>query len=456
MKSIGIDIGTTTISIVVLEDSDFTLVRKMTLPNDSALSSPNPWEHLQDVSRILAKIQAALDEILADYNGVFSIGLTGQMHGIVYLDKSGNAVSPLYTWQDGRGNLPDFQGGMSLCSLLSEEHGVRASSGYGLVTHLYHVKKHLVPPKSVSCCTVADYLGMRLTGRTSPLLHVSQAAGLGLYDVKASCFMRDILKKNRVEPAFLPPVTDEFAVLGSFRGIPVSVSIGDNQASYLGSVRDARRDLLVNIGTGSQISVLSDAYAEGSGIEARPFTKGSCLLVGAALCGGSAYAMLERFFREYAVAVGGADVPQYEVMKRLLEESSDSARHQTCQADKLTVRTTFAGTRENPQETGSITGIRTDNFHPAALIRGVLEGMADELYGLYRVIERESGFSGTRLVASGNGVRKNTALQAILQERFGMPLEIVPYEEEAAFGAAISSLAATGRLSVEQWLGLNR
>ena len=144
MKSIGIDIGTTTISIVVLEDSDFTLVRKMTLPNDSALSSPNPWEHLQDVSRILAKIQAALDEILADYNGVFSIGLTGQMHGIVYLDKSGNAVSPLYTWQDGRGNLPDFQGGMSLCSLLSEEHGVRASSGYGLVTHLYHVKKHYI------------------------------------------------------------------------------------------------------------------------------------------------------------------------------------------------------------------------------------------------------------------------------------------------------------------------
>lgn len=455
MKSIGIDIGTTTISLVVVEDSDFTLVRKMTLPNDAALSSPNSWEHLQDVSRIIINAQSALDEILINYKDVCSIGLTGQMHGIVYLDKSGNALSPLYTWQDGRGNLPDFQSGISLCSLLSGEYGVKASSGYGLVTHLYQVKKHLVPPKAVSCCTIADYLGMRLTGRTSPLLHVSQAAGLGLYDVKVSRFMQDILEKNGVEPAFLPPVTEEFALLGSFRGIPVSVSIGDNQASFLGSVREARRDLLVNIGTGSQISVLSDEYAEGNGIEARPFTKDSCLLVGAALCGGSAYAMLERFFREYAVAVGGADVPQYEVMKRLLE-SSDSARVQTCQADKLTVRTTFAGTRENPQETGSITGIRTDNFHPAALIRGVLEGMADELYGLYRVIERESGFSGTRLVASGNGVRKNTALQAILQERFGMPLEIVPYEEEAAFGAAISSLAAIGRLSVEQWLGLNR
>lgn len=448
MKSIGIDIGTTTISIVIADASDFTLVHKITLPNDASLSSPNPWERLQDVSRILASVQSALDEILSNYKDVSSIGLTGQMHGIVCLDESGNAVSPLYTWQDGRGNLPAFQDGKSLCAILSQEYGIKASSGYGLVTHLYHVKKHLVPPGTVTCCTIADYLGMRLTGRTSPLLHVSQAAGLGLYDVKASCFMQDILAQNGVEPAFLPHATDEFALLGTFRGIPVSVSIGDNQASFLGSVRHACRDLLVNIGTGSQISVLSNAYAAGSGIEARPFTKDSCLLVGAALCGGSAYALLERFFREYAVAAGGADVPQYEIMKRLLEESG--------QTNGLAVRTTFAGTRENPLETGSITGIRTDNLHPAGLIRGVLEGMADELYSLYHIIEERSGFRGTRLVVSGNGARKNTALQAILQNRFGMPLEIVPYEEEAAFGAAISSLAAIGRISVRQWLGGSR
>lgn len=456
MKSIGIDIGTTTISIVVVDGSDFTLVQKTTLRNDAALSSPNSWEHLQDVSRILENVQTALDEILSDYSDVSSIGLTGQMHGIVYLDESGCAVSPLYTWQDGRGNLPQFGEGRSLCSVLSQEYGIRVSSGYGLVTHMYQARNHLVPPRAVSCCTIADYLGMRLTGRSAPLLHASQAAGLGLYDVKASCFREDILAKMGVAPAFLPEVTEEFALLGSFRGIPVSVSIGDNQASFLGCVRDARHDLLVNIGTGSQISMLSDGCAESTGIETRPFTEDSFLLVGAALCGGSAFALLEGFFREYAVAAGGADVPQYEIMKRLLEESSVSPQSQPSHTNRLTVRTTFAGTRENPRETGSITGIRTDNFHPAALIRGVLEGMADELYGLYGIIEGECGLSGTRLVVSGNGARKNTVLQAILQTRFGMPLELVPYEEEAAFGAAISSLAATGRISVRRWLGWDR
>ena len=30
-----------------------------------------------------------------------------QMHGIVYVDKEGNCVSPLYTWQDARGSIYD-------------------------------------------------------------------------------------------------------------------------------------------------------------------------------------------------------------------------------------------------------------------------------------------------------------------------------------------------------------
>ena len=56
-------------------------------------------------------------------------------------------------------------------------------------------------------------------------------------------------------------------------------------------------------------------------------------------------------------------------MKKLLEL-------QTEKDDIWKVRTTFAGTRTDPEASGSITGIRTDNFHPAAMIRGVLDGMA--------------------------------------------------------------------------------
>lgn len=447
MKSIGIDIGTTTISIIVMNIRDYTISQKYTLDNGMFLPTSSPWEHVQDVPSILSKTRTVLEEILDGSHDIASIGLTGQMHGIVYIDKEGTAVSPLYTWQDGRGNQPDYHGGKSVTSYLSEAYGIKTATGYGMVTHLYNMEKGLVPPDAVSFCTISDYLGMKLTGRKTPLLHISQAAGLGLYDCKIHAFLSDILAENKALPPVLPQITTDIVPLGRFHGIPVTVSIGDNQASVLGSVRDGQNSILANVGTGSQISVLSDVYYEGRGIEARPLAKDTFLLAGAALCGGASYAALELFFREYAAAAGAPDVPQFEIMKQLLEQQKNPD-------ESWNVRTTFAGTREHPEESGSIRGIRTGNFYPAALIRGVLNGMAEELYELYDIIKKETGLSRTRLIASGNGIRKNNTLQKILQTRFEMPLEVVQTEEEAAFGAAVSSLSSIGEVSLEQWLGL--
>lgn len=447
MKSIGIDIGTTTISIIVMNVQDYTIEQKYTLDNGMFLPTSSPWERVQDVPSILSKTRSVLEEILDSSHDIASIGLTGQMHGIVYIDKEGSAVSPLYTWQDERGNLPDYHGGKSVTSYLSEAYGIKTATGYGMVTHLYNVEKGLVPSDAISFCTISDYLGMRLTERQMPLLHISQAASLGLYDCRTHAFLSDILTENKALPPVLPQITTDVVPLGRFSGIPVTVSIGDNQASVLGSVRDGQNSILVNVGTGSQISVLSGIFYEGRGIEARPLTKDTFLLAGAALCGGEAFAALEHFFREYAAAAGAPDVPQFEIMKQLLERQKNPD-------EAWNVRTTFTGTRENPEESGSIRGIRTCNFHPSALIRGVLNGMAEELYELYDIVKKETGLSRTRLIASGNGIRKNKILQKIFQTRFEMPLEIVQTEEEAAFGAAVSSLSALGEVSLKQWLGL--
>lgn len=73
-------------------------------------------------------------------------------------------------------------------------------------------------------------------------------------------------------------------------------SIGDNQASLFGSVRDLKDTVLLNVGTGSQVSLVTERFIECSGsVELRPCTENSYILVGASLCGGRAYAMLEQF-----------------------------------------------------------------------------------------------------------------------------------------------------------------
>ena len=108
--------------------------------------------------------------------------------------------------------------------------------------------------------------------------------------------------------------------------------------------------------------------------------------------------------------------------------------------EPLLVRTTFQGTRMHPDMRGSIEGISEENFTPAALINGVLRGMARELYHMYREISEQIKLEAPVLAASGNGIRKNPWLQKAFEEVFEKKLALSPYIEEAACGAAVSCL----------------
>ena len=78
-----------------------------------------------------------------------------------------------------------------------------------------------------------------------------------------------------------------------------------------------------------------------------------------------------------------------------------------------------------------------DNFTPAHLVHGVLSGLARELHDFYRQMAAASGTQAVRLIASGNAVRLNPALQKILSGLFSMPCILPSHEEEAATGAAL-------------------
>ena len=78
---------------------------------------------------------------------------------------------------------------------------------------------------------------------------MSVAASFGFFDADKGCFKLDKLSLLKIDQAFLPIVTAHNDLLGTWKKIPVFVAIGDNQASFLGSVKDNRESLLVNIGT---------------------------------------------------------------------------------------------------------------------------------------------------------------------------------------------------------------
>ncbi len=430
--SIGIDIGTTTLSVIAVSSDDGRVVRSDTVANGSFLKTANAYEKIQDPEAILTAVTELLSAYTDSFEVIEAIGITGQMHGIVYLDEGGKTLSPLYIWQDGRGNLPSERG--TYAEEFSALTGYPSASGFGLVTHYYNLKNGCVPAGAVRISTIHDLLAMRLTGRTAPLTHASDAASLGCFDLTRRDFDRAALARAGIDAGILPEVTSDFERIGSYQGIPVAVAIGDNQASFIGSVRE-ENTLLFNVGTGSQVSLYARATDAPRGCEARPLYGDAHILVGSSLCGGRAYAILESFFRTAGREIFGVDNGAvYDAMDRLAESADD--------ADALSVNTAFSGTREDPTLRGSVTNIGIDNLTPAALVRGTLHGMSSELYNMYEKMLPFAKATPDTLVASGNGVRLNRPLRRIMETTFGMRPLIPLHREEAAFGAVLSALVA--------------
>lgn len=415
MYSIGIDIGTTSICGVLLDSSTGTIVKSLTRDSESFIKSDKTWEKIQDVSIIEKKTFEILDALFAEADGkVESIGISNQMHGILYINTDGECISPLYIWQDERGNQP-YRDGKSYAQFLS------SFAGYGLVTDFYNRENGLVPENAAGCCTVGDYMGMKMCGNKKPLMHISNAASFGCFDLKENKFT--------IDNGMLPKVTSEFTVLGEYRGAKVIAAIGDNQASFMGSV--SGNVPLVNVGTGSQVSYLSDEIVTGENVESRPYDGRKFLVVGCSLCGGRAFALLERFFASVAELATGEKFPSlYKQIDKMLETKTST---------DMTADSRFCGTRANPDIRGGFFNVSEDNFTAGDMAVSMLYAIANELKGMY------GGESSGQVVCSGNGIRKNAALQRVVSEVFSSEIKIPQHVEEASYGVALASLTAIGK-----------
>lgn len=432
MKTIGLDIGTTTICIVLLDADSGILLQKETVPNTAHLSSEHRWEKLQNPTIILAICKQLLDALLVEHKDIASIGITGQMHGILYVNENGTAASPLYTWQDGRGNLP-FQEHLSYVDYLTAETNHHMATGFGLATHFYHVVNHSFPMDNLTFCTIPDFIAMSIAQQTKPLLHQSMAASLGCFDLMTKQFDTAALINVGIPVETLPPIAPLECLSGHTpQGIPVSIAIGDNQASFLGSV-NAESNLLVNVGTGSQISLCCSEYLPNTAGECRPYIADTYLVAGSPLCGGYSYSLLKQFFEETLTLFGcNSNVSIYEQMNQAATDIYH-AQHKLC------IDTRLNGTRTDSTVAGSITNLTTDTFHPAHFILGVLDGICKELYDFYKDFPKDASKSFT-FIGSGNGIRVNPLLQRIFSDTFHMTLRIPSYSEEAAYGSALFSL----------------
>jgi sedoheptulokinase len=268
----------------------------------------------------------------------------------------------------------------------------------------------------------------------------SNGASLGFFNIQAHQFDTQALEQIGIHPSILPETNESASLAGYYnQTIPVYSAIGDNQASFLGSVHKVNVSIHITVGTSSQLSVYSEKYVRVEPLDTRPFPGGGYILVGAALCGGRSFAMLKAFFEDtfHFFGINPAYVP--DIYKQMLYAAYDTASK-----DLPVIETLFDGTRTEPWKRGAFTNISTSNFTPANLILGFLKGISTELYDFYNLIPEEIKQHKTILVGSGNGIKRNPLLVKAFEEQFNGKLTLSEHEEEAAFGACLCGIVGTG------------
>lgn len=454
---IGIDVGTTKLGATAIDVATGTLLAVESVPNNAHVSSVLDGSE-QDACVVIDTAIGLLATLMArtELQGtqVCALGVTGQMHGVVLVADDGTPLTNLISWQDRRGTHPYAATGRSyaeevafrLGDAVPARTGSIPATGYGAVTLLRaHTEGEL--PSSGTALTIHDALVKALCGRavTDP----TDAASWGVFDSAAGQWLDGIDAAFPFMRHYLPEVaptgsiagqlsTSLAALIGLPAGLPVAVALGDNQASFLGSVPSPTASVLMNLGTGGQMSTTIDRFVYQAPLETRPFVDGRWLMVGASLCGGRAYQVLESFYRQLA-----GDLFKLPLTDHLYERMNKLAAMAADDCDGLCVSTLFEGSRLHPEERGAISGITTANLTPANLTRAVIQGMTDELLGFYD-IARQAGAQPTILCGAGNAVRRNPIVSSEMTRRMALPLTLPAHAEEAAVGAALAAGVASG------------
>jgi sugar (pentulose or hexulose) kinase len=454
---LGIDLGTTTITALALNGESRDIIATATVPNSNEIttdadkaSGRSEWDAgaitqaacvcLRDVSRRLG----------AGWARLAGLGITGQQHGVVIVDDQ-RAITPFINWQDQRGE-DGFPGGGSYVAEAArragaeapQRTGCRLATGFMGVT-LFWLRNNGVLAARGTASFLMDYFGAQLTG-SAPVTDATCAASSGLFDVKAGRWDADLIAALDLPPALFPEVRPSGAPLGTIttamaratglpEGLPVFVGIGDNQASFLGSVADPDASVLVNVGTGAQISIYLEEFRSDCRLDTRPFPGGGYLLAWAGLCGGRSYALLEQFFRQAGERLWGVATsePLFAAMNRLADSVPQGADGVRCEPY-------FTGSRQQPELRAAWTGISAENFTPGHIARALLEGLARAFRTGYDAL----GCGRSMLVGAGNGLRENAVLRRCVAEEFGLPLRMPLHREEAACGAALVAAVGAG------------
>lgn len=441
---VGLDVGTSGVKAILVAP-DGEVAASATAP--LALSTPRPGWAEQDPDAWWQAARRALRSVLdrSDVE-VSAVGITGQMHSSVFLDREGGVVRPALLWCDGRttaecAEITERVGGESR---LRELACNPALEGFTLPKLLWLRRHEPAAWERVAKVLLAkDFVRYRLTGTLAS--EPSDASGTLMFDTARRRWSREILEAVQVDPALLPELGGSSEVLGVVSanaavatgleaGTPVVGGGADNACGAAGVGAVSAGEMVVSWGTSGTVLAPSDEPRVDPGLRVHTFCHVApelWYLMGVVLSAGGAFA----WYRDHLAPELASDE---ERDARLVEE----ARGVPAGADGLTFLPYLQGERTPHRDAaarGAILGLSLAHRR-AHLTRAVLEGVCYALRDSVGIL-RELGVREGTLLLTGGGAR-SPFLRQLQAEVFGAPVTTVNREEGPAYGAAL--LAAVG------------
>lgn len=452
---LGIDIGTTGAKTLLCDEQGKVLG---TATAEYPLYTPFPlWSEQNPADwwrGARESIRAVIAQAGVEGKTVAGLGLTGQMHGAVFLDKNAEVIRPALLWNDQRtaAECEEITRRVGAARLI-EIAGNPALTGFQAPKILW-LRNH-EPENYARLAQVLlpkDYIRFRLTGERAA--DASDAAGTLLLDLRQRDYSDTILDKLEIRREWLPRVVEGPDVTGSLlpevaaelglpAGLPVIAGGGDNAAAAVGTGVVRAGVVSSSIGTSGVLFAHSDNIALDPQGRLHTFCHAvpqKYHMMAVTLSAGGAFRWLRDVleFRNADFGMRNAD-PRFPY-----DQLTAMAAAVPPGAEGLLFLPYLTGERTphlDPLARGAFVGL-TARHTTAHLIRAVMEGV---VYSLRDGLDIMRGLNVPieQIRATGGGAR--SALWRQMQaDIYGAEVVTLSAEEGPAYGAALLAGVGTG------------
>lgn len=449
---LGIDVGTTSTRVLAINEKGEI---KASVSKEYPMLTPQPgWAEQDPEDWWRATVEGIREAISKgmDPQEVKGIGLSGQMHGSVFLDKDGKVIRPAILWCDQRT--------AEQCEWITEKIGKDKVVQYtcnpvltGFTAPKIIWLRDKEPSNFEKLAKVLlpkDYIRYRLTGEYAS--EVSDASGTSLFDVKNRRWSKEMVEGMGLSMDILPTVAESPEITGHLskiaseetglpEGIPVVGGGGDQAAGGVGAGVVEKGKIFVSLGTSGVVFAFTEEPVIDKGLRLHTFchaVPGKWHVMGVMLSAGGSY----RWFRD---ALGEPErtvakmigVDEYELINKEAEKAPPGCEGLIFLPYLTGERTPHA----DPYARGVFFGL-TYRCTKGYLARAVMEGVSFGLRDSYEIM-KEMNIPVEEIRMIGGGAR-SPLWRRITASIFNMPNYTLNLEEGPSFGVALLASVGVG------------